>query len=141
MTTERVIIGGVDYSKTYPEARAIMYHLSTEGVTEQKVARTPYRELVNMILKARLEIEAIKADDIREFVGEDGKSVVRLNRRHVMDTYSKGSGRVGDGPMALLTDRIEVVLRQNPELPNVKQIEIILCSEGDFLAWLDGARR
>jgi hypothetical protein len=47
------MIGGEDYTDTDRRARAIMDHLvETKGVTEQVVARTSYRVLVNMILKA-----------------------------------------------------------------------------------------
>jgi hypothetical protein len=57
-TTETVIIGGKDYTATDAEARAIMAHLADQGVTEATVAHTSYRELVNMILLARRQLEA-----------------------------------------------------------------------------------
>ena len=52
-TTESVIISGKDDTATDAEARAIMAHLADRGVTEATVARTSYRVLVNMILRAR----------------------------------------------------------------------------------------
>jgi hypothetical protein len=50
-------IGGEDYADTDPMACAIIEHLlTTRGVTEQVAARTPYRVLVNMILRAEREL-------------------------------------------------------------------------------------
>jgi hypothetical protein len=54
--TESITIGDVDYTATDAEARAIMDRLADHGVTELTIAHTPYRELVNMILAARLAL-------------------------------------------------------------------------------------
>lgn len=58
---ETITIGGKDYSDTDPETRAIIDHLAGQGVTEQAIARTSYRVLVNMILRAQQEIAVQKA--------------------------------------------------------------------------------
>jgi hypothetical protein len=63
---ESVSIGGRDYTDTDTEARAIMAHLADQGITESTVARTPYRELVNIILRARQELEAARQRKARE---------------------------------------------------------------------------
>ena len=78
--TETTIIGGVDYGDTDPEARAIMDHLAKQGVTEQKVARTSYRELVNMILKAQRAVES-EGGDGQHDPGEDVAHLRNIPRR------------------------------------------------------------
>ena len=60
MSTETEIISGEDYSATDAEARAIMDYLADQGVTEEKVARTSYRVLVNMILQAQRVLDGGK---------------------------------------------------------------------------------
>jgi hypothetical protein len=54
---ETVTIGGEDFTDTDVEARAIMAHQADQGITETVWARMPYREAVNRVLRARLELQ------------------------------------------------------------------------------------
>lgn len=140
--SETITTGGEDITATDAEARDIMAHLvDTRGLTEERVARTPYRILVNLVLKAQGEIKASATDDVREFHGEDGSTKVSINRRHVIQFYFTGSGHTKNGPYdeRVLLDKIDVTLRPDPEF-DIKEIVTILCAAHEFKEWVTGTR-
>ena len=73
---ETVTIGGEDFTDTDPHARAIIDHLAKQGVTEQAVARTSYRVLVNMILRASAEVSARERDEFVTWLEEKERKPV-----------------------------------------------------------------
>jgi hypothetical protein len=58
---ETVTIGGIDYTETDAQARRIMDHLAGQGHLREDRNLPSIRELVNLVLKAQLELNAEKA--------------------------------------------------------------------------------
>jgi hypothetical protein len=50
-TTERVIIGGEDFTETDARARKIMFDY-LDHMTEERWSKTPMRVLINLVLQA-----------------------------------------------------------------------------------------